>query len=161
MPTMRAVHKAGRAVAACEFGIKFECVTLLDDPSCNDLGLSDRPDLPAKSCRRVRSRHENFITTLLSGREAMQVLLGKPSKRDDDYKNAKRYIETWLAWLEEPSVGIITKQRLRAARLMQRKKRAVLRVATELDNRGMLTARQVREFCRPRGGPAATTPARV
>ena len=155
MPTTRAVRKAGQAVAACEFGIKFDHITLRDDQSGNDLKIVDWLYLPATNSRQVRSRHENFITTLLAGREAMQVLLGKSSKRDEDYKRAKRYIETWLPWLDESSVDIITKQRGRAARLMKRKKRAVLRVATALDGHGMLTAREVRTLCkRQRNGLA-------
>jgi len=148
MPTTHAVHKAGQAVAACEFGIKFDRVMLLwDDQSGTDLKVVDWLHRPATNCRQVRSRHEKLLTTLLAGSAAMLVLLGKSLKRDDDVKIAKRYIETWLTWLEEPSVCIIIKQRGRAARLMQRKKRTVLRVATELDSRGMLTARQVRALC--------------
>jgi len=150
MPTTDAVHKAGQAVAACEFGIQFDRI-LLDGQPGNDLKVGDWLYLPATNCRQVRSRHENLIATLFAGREATQVLLGKSSEKDEDYRNAKQYIETWLAWLEEPSVGIMTKQRGRAARLMQRKKRAVLRVAIELDSRRILTARQVRILCKRRG----------
>lgn len=143
-----AIHEAGQAVAACEFGIKFDRVTLIgQQSSIDDLIITNWLHLPATNCRQVRSRHEKVIATLLAGREAMQVLLGRPSTRYEDYKKAKQHIETWLTWLEEPSSGILAKQRLRAARLMQRKKRAVLRVATDLDGRGMLTAQQVRALC--------------
>jgi hypothetical protein len=150
MPTTDAVHKAGQAVAAREFGIEFDRI-LLDGQPNNELKVADWLYLPATNCRQVRSRHENLIATLFAGREAMQVLLGRSSERDEDYKSAKQYIETWLAWLEEPCVAIMTKQRGRAARLMQRKKRAVLRVAIELDSRGMLTARQVHILCESQG----------
>jgi hypothetical protein len=100
------------------------------------------------NCANLRKRYEDRIVVMLAGREADQLFgcsAGFDYEASTDYKMAREIAKDHLgASSRQECDDIIAKLRVRAARLLEKNYGSLILIASALDERGMLTAREVR-----------------